>query len=258
MTDVGSPQQWHTDGVPDSASFSELRREWRSAMALDESLRRQAVELQVLADTYRHTYQWEWLGVPIIRTPEDILIMQELFWDYRPSAVVETGVARGGSLILDATLQSLVGERPKVLGIDIKIYDHTREAIANHPRSSGIELLESDSTSTESVKRTRNFLGGHDRVVLILDSNHTHAHVLAELKCLAPLLPVGSFVLVADTLIEEFPASYYANRPWDRGDNPLTAANAFLSMSDDFVRDFEWSRRGLITEFRDGVLRRER
>jgi cephalosporin hydroxylase len=159
-------------------------------------------------------------------------------------------------MLLDASLMRLCAQDPAVLGIDLKIFAHTHEALAAHPLAEGVELLEADSTSKAAEDATRDFLAGAERVVLILDSNHSHAHVLAELRVLAPLLPTGGLVLVADTLVEEFPAGYYANRPWDRGDNPATAVREFLTERSDFVLAEDWSRRALVTEFRDGMLRR--
>ena len=157
-------------------------------------------------------------------------------------------------MLLDASLMRLCGQEPAVLGLDIAIFPHTRSALADHPAATGIELVECDSTSVEAVAAAERFLSGAERAVLVLDSNHTHDHVLAELRALAPLLPVGSFVLVADTLIEEFPAGHYENRPWDKGNNPLTAVRAFAAERADFEIEQGWSRRGLVTEFRDGVL----
>jgi cephalosporin hydroxylase len=245
------------EAVPDQEQFARDRVLWRRELGADQALRQQAVELQQAAEEHRYTYTWEWLGVPIIRMPDDIVVLQELFWEYRPQRVVETGVARGGSMLLDASLMRLCGEEAAVLGIDIVIFPHTREALAGHPAAEGVELYEDDSTSAAAQGRTSDFLQGAERAVLVLDSNHTHDHVLAELRNLAPLLPVGSFVLVADTLIEEFPPGYYNSRPWDRGNNPATAARAFLADNPQFVIDEAWSRRALITEFRDGILRRE-
>jgi len=244
----------HSDPVPDADEFVNSRSTWRASLAADLPLRRAAVDLQQRADEHRYTYTWEWLGVPIIRLPDDVVVLQELFWQYRPQRVIETGVARGGSMLLDASLMRLCGQEPAVLGIDIAIFPHTRAALADHPLASGIELVECDSTSAEAVAAADRFLVGAERAVLVLDSNHTHEHVLNELRALAPLLPVGSFVLVADTLIEELPTGHFANRPWDKGNNPLTAARAFLAERDDFTLDEEWSRRALVTEFRDGVL----
>lgn len=247
----------HGDYVPDADEYASSRTGWRQSLAADTELRADAVALQVSAERHNFTYQWEWGGVPIIRLPDDIVVLQELFWSYRPQRVVETGVARGGSMLLDASLMRLTGETPAVLGIDHKIYPHTTETLRDHPLAVGVELLEADSTAEEAVEAATRFIGSAERVVLILDSNHTHDHVLAELRCLAPLLPKGSFVLVADTLVEEFPEDHFEGRPWGRGDNPLTAVRAFLAERDDYTTS-DWGRRALVSEFRDGVLRRER
>jgi cephalosporin hydroxylase len=244
------------EAVPDQEQFHRERHLWRQDLGGDQALRQQAVELQQAAEEHRYTYTWEWLGVPIIRMPDDIVVLQELFWAYRPQRVVETGVARGGSMLLDASLMRMCGEEPAVLGIDIAIFPHTRKALQGHPAAHGVQLYENDSTSEAARERARQFLQGAERALLVLDSNHTHDHVLAELRSLAPLLPTGGFVLIADTLIEEFPPGYYDSRPWDRGNNPATAARAFLSEDPHFVLDEKWSRRALVTEFRDGILRR--
>lgn len=260
MPDASSAEQQlsHDTVVPGADEFAGSRAEWRASLAGDEPLRQQAIGLQEAADAHHYTYTWEWLGVPIIRLPDDVVVLQELFWSYRPQRVVETGVARGGSVLLDASLMRLCDETPAVLGIDLKIFPHTREALFGHPMAEGVELLESDSTTDSAAAATSAFLDGAQRAVLILDSNHTHDHVLAELRLLAPLLPVGGLVLVADTLVEEFPAGYYPDRPWDKGNNPLTAVRAFLSENSDFAVADDWSRRALVTEFRDGVIRRIR
>ena len=174
--------------------------------------------------------------------------------DGRGQRIVETGIARGGSLLLNASLQRMVGLEPSVLGIDVAIFPHTRAMMEGHALAAGVEMLESDSTVDAAISATREFLGDAERAILVLDSNHTHAHVLAELRALAPLLPVGSYVLVADTIIEEFPAGHYQDRDWDRGNNPMTAVREFIGERDDFIVEPDWSRRALITEFRDGIL----
>jgi cephalosporin hydroxylase len=226
-------------------------------MADNAELRAEAVALQQHAEAHRYTYTWEWLGVPIIRIPDDMVVLQELFWSYRPQRVVETGIARGGSMLLDASLMKLCGEEPAVLGIDWKIFGHTVDSLRGHPLMTGVEMLEVNSISPEAESATKAFLEGAERAVLILDSSHTHEHVLGELELLAPLLPVGSYVLVADTLIEEFPPGYYEGRPWDRGNNPATAVRDFLGAHKEFSLSTDWSRRALLSEFRDGVIRRE-
>jgi len=248
----------HGDYVPDAAEFASSRAAWRAAIADDEALRQKAIELQADAERHHHTYSFEWLRVPIIRLPDDIVILQELVWEYRPERIVETGVARGGSVLLDASLMRLSGVAPAVLGIDLQIFDHTHAAIDRHPAATGIQLHELDSTSASARNVTKAFLEGSKRAILILDSNHTHQHVLNELRQLAPLLPVGGYVLVADTLIEEFPQGHFTGRPWDRGNNPLTAVREFLSEDNRFAPAATWARRGLLTEFRDGILQRVR
>ncbi len=256
MTNESDPTNLHAEPVPDAAGFAAQRAAWRESLAADEALRSRAVDLQVAADAHHFTYTWEWLGVPVIRVPDDIMVLQELIWHYRPERVVETGVARGGSLVLNASLQRLAGLEPQVLGIDIAIFAHTREALADHPQGRGISLAVGDSTSPQIAAAARDFLVGAERALLILDSNHTHDHVLAELRLLAPLLPIGGWVLVADTLIEEFPPDHYANRPWGRGNSPASAVAQFLSEHDGWETDPAWSRRALVSEFRDGILRR--
>lgn len=246
----------HGDYVPDGAEFAAQREAWREALAADEELRQQAVDLQVAAEGRQYTYLWEWAGVPVIRLPDDIMVLQELFWSYRPERVLETGVARGGSMLLNASLMQLCGIKPAVLGIDHKLFPHAVSAVQDHALGAGVVLLEADSTSRTAVEAAREFLDGAERAVLVLDSNHTHEHVLAELRALAPLLPSGGMVLVADTLVEEFPEGHYEGRPWDRGNNPMTAVRAFLAEQEDVVLAPEWARRALVTEFRDGILRR--
>lgn len=256
--DPATVRSSHGAYVPDHREFVRARDTWRSALAADSELRQDAVGLQLRAEEHRYTYTWEWAGVPIIRLPEDIVVLQEIVWSYRPERIVETGVARGGSVLLSASLMRLAGLEPAVLGIDHKLYPHTSEALTVHPLARGIELREADSTSADAGDAVSSFLGSAQSALLILDSNHTHEHVLGELTLLAPLFPMGSLVLVADTLIEEFPVGYYEGRPWDRGNNPLTAVNQFLADHPDFSRAEEWGRRALSTEFRDGILRRGR
>jgi cephalosporin hydroxylase len=246
----------HGTVVQDAQQFKDDRAGWRASLGADEALRRQAVDLQVAADAHSYAYTWEWAGVPIIRLPDDIVALQELIWSYKPTHIVETGVARGGSMVLNASLQKLAGMEPKVLGIDIQILPHTRAALDGPPLAEGVTLHQGDSTDEGAKATTEAFLASAPRALLILDSNHTHDHVLAELRMLAPLLPAGGYVLVADTLVEEFPENHYANRPWGRANNPYTALQQFLAEESDYELDSFWSRRGLLSEFRDGIARK--
>lgn len=230
-----------------------------SQMADDDSLRGQAIALQVSANKHGYGYQQLWCGVPIIRLPDDILLIQEIIHDLKPSCVVETGVARAGSLLLNASLMEIAGLKPAVFGIDIQIFPHARKAIETSRYAMHIHLLESDSTSAETVQAVSQFTSIHDRsgpILLVLDSNHAHDHVLKELTCLTPLLPSGSVTIVADTIIEAMPSHLYESRPWGRGSNPLTALHEFLEHNKEWEIAIKWHRRGLLSEFHDGVIQR--
>lgn len=226
-------------------------------MGDDSALRSLAVALQLEAEAYGFGYQQEWCGVPVIRLPDDILILQEIVWNQKPGFIVETGVARGGSLVLSASLMSIARCTPKVLGVDVQILDHARTSIENSPYRDVIELWEGNSACSEAASRVEEFIQGaptRDPGLLILDSDHSHSHVLGELEFLTPSLPVGSLILVADTLIEEMPSGHYLDRPWDRGNSPWTAIQAFMSSHQNYVPSVVWGKRGLLTEFREGVL----
>jgi len=235
--------------------FSKLRDSWRINMANSSELRNKAIELTVMSNEYNYGYQWEWCGVPIIRHPDDIVLQQEIVWSLKPSHIIETGVARGGSLVLSHTLIGMTGNSGKVLGIDIKILNHTIEKLQPWVLNNQIQIYECDSASNIAQQYAQDFLKDNRRPVLVvLDSNHTEEHVLNELHCFTPILPVGSVIIVADTIIEEMPDGYYPNRPWGIGDNPLTALNKFLELNPNYQRDDRWSRRSLMGEFRDGII----
>ena len=255
MTDVPTS---HGTAVPDAEAFEAERAARRAGLAGDEELRRSAVELQIAAEGHGYTYTWEWLGSRSSGSRTTSWCFRSWCGTTGPTRIVETGVARGGSMVLNTSLQQLAGIPPKVLGLDILILDHTRDALMGHPLADGVDLHEGDSTDDTARQRVAGFIGDAERAMLVLDSNHTHEHVLAELRVLAPLLPVGGYVLVADTLIEEFPHGHYADRPWDRGNNPLTALRQFIAEDRRFEIDERWARRGLLSEFRDGILRRVR
>jgi len=247
----------YDQSVPDADEFRSIREKWRTELGADELLRGHAIELVVESNKHNFGYQWEWCGVPIIRHPDDIVLQQEIMWNLKPSRVVETGVARGGSLVLSASLMSMIGIAPRVLGLDIQILPHAHGSLKRWTDEGSIELFEGDSTSDAAVNRVKAFLNDiGEPCLLILDSNHSHEHVLRELNSLAPLLPVGSIVIVADTIVEEMPDNYYPNRPWGRGNNPYTAAQRFLELGGNFEMDLRWARRSLLGECRDGILRR--
>jgi cephalosporin hydroxylase len=250
------PSNSYSSYIPDNSEFRQMRDLWRTEMGNAEDLRGKAIDLTLASNEFSYGYQWEWCGVPIIRHPDDIVLQQEIMWSLKPTHVIETGVARGGSLVLSSSLIEMTGHQSKVLGIDIQILPHAIKALEPWTTTGRIELSECDSANATEV--TRNFLiDNQSPALLVLDSNHSHDHVLKELNSLALLLPHGSIVIVADTIIEEMPEENYPDRPWGRGNNPLTAVNLFLSENPDFRIDKSWSRRSLMGEFRDGILIRD-
>ena len=243
-----------SDEIPSDSEFKEMRESWRIEMGESELLRNKAIELTVLSDKYKYGYQWEWCGVPIIRHPDDIVLQQEIIWSLKPSHIIETGIARGGSLVLSWSLLQICVGQGKVLGLDNKILEHTLQKLKPWLEKKQICIYEGDSASTEALTYVKKFLGNNtEPVLIVLDSNHTHSHVLNELNGFATLIPVGSIIMVADTIIEEMPTDYYPNRSWTRGNNPLTALNNFLEVNNNFKIDKRWSRRSLMGEFRDGI-----
>jgi cephalosporin hydroxylase len=245
----------YSEKIPDDANFKEMRENSKARMGEDQKLRQQAIELTVQADKYKYGYQWEWCGVPIIRHPDDIVLQQEIVWKLKPQKIIETGVARGGSLVLSSSLMSLYTDSSQVLGIDLKIFDHARLSLSTWISEGKIEIYENDSTSSGSIDRVKQFLNEESKpVLLVLDSNHSEEHVLKELLALSPLIPSGSVIMVADTIVQEMPIEYYPDRPWGRDDNPLTAVNRFLSGNPKFALHKEWCRRSLMGECRDGIL----
>ena len=245
----------YSHDIPNENEFKRIRSAWRTKMGQSQELRNKAIELTSASNEFMYGYQWEWCGVPIIRHPDDIVLQQEIMWDLKPSHVIETGVARGGSLALSSSLMEMSGNQSKVLGFDIQILPHATEALKPWTIDGRVQLLQSHSTSSLAINTAKSFLGDDQTpALLVLDSNHSHKHVLEELQALGRLLPLGSVVIVADTIIEEMPNDYYVDRPWGRGNNPFTAVQEFLGLNSDFHLDQRWSRRSLMGECRDGIL----
>lgn len=245
----------NSHGIPGSSEFTAQREIWRKQMSESIEIRKQAIELTESSSRFLYGYQWEWCGVPIIRHPDDIVLQQEIMWSLRPGSVIETGIARGGSLVLSSTLMNLYGGKSKVLGIDNQILAHTTNALEPWTKDGSIEIHECDSTSELAKDLISKFLDdGNKPSLLVLDSNHTHKHVLSELELITPLLASGSIIIVADTIINEMPSDFYPNRPWNQKDNPLTAVNQFLAQNKNFRLAEQWSRRSLMGECRDGIL----
>ncbi|MFI3185639.1 MAG: cephalosporin hydroxylase family protein [Methylococcaceae bacterium] len=232
-----------------------------------------STEWMIQAFQNRYMYNFESLGRPIIQTPVDIVAMQELIWSIKPDLIIETGIAHGGSLIFSAsmlaqldlceaietgkTLDPKISHR-KVLGIDIDIRAHNRAAIEAHPMASRIQMIQGSSIAPEIIEQVHAIAANYSRVLVCLDSNHTHEHVLAELEAYAPLTSKDSYCVVLDTIIEDMPADMFPDRPWGPGNNPKTAVWEYLKTHTEFEIDKSIQHKLLITVAPDGYLKRIR
>jgi cephalosporin hydroxylase len=226
-----------------------------AAMAGDRRLRAVADDLLVTSSRYRYSYNFTWLGRPIIQYPQDIVALQEVVWRVRPDVIVETGVAHGGSLVLSASLLELLGGDRFVVGIDIEIRAHNRKAIESHPLAGRIVLEEGSSTDPKVAERVAEHARGR-RTMVVLDSNHTADHVLQELELYSPLVSPSSYLIVFDTVVERMPDDFFPDRPWGPGDSPATAVARFLESTDEFAVDDELDGKLLVTVAPGGYLRR--
>jgi cephalosporin hydroxylase len=224
-------------------------------MAADPKLQTAAKEVLVGMVEYRYSYNFTWMGRPIIQYPQDLIAMQELIWQVRPNLIIETGIAHGGSIIFYASMLELLGGDGHVLGVDIDIRAHNRAAIEQHPMAKRITMMQGSSIDEEMARAVHDFAKGKQQIMLVLDSNHTHDHVLREMQLYAPLVTKGSYAVVFDTLVEDMPDDFYPDRPWSRGDNPKTAVHEFLKQSDRFEIDEEIHQKLMLTAAPDGYLR---
>lgn len=221
----------------------------------------------------QYSYNWFWLGRPIIQYPQDICAMQELVWQIKPDVIIETGIAHGGSLILSASMLAMLdlcdateagvtldpkSPKRRVIGVDIDIRDHNRTAIEAHPLSNRIKMIQGSSVDPEIVEQVKSAIADAQTVLVCLDSNHTHDHVLAELQHYAPMVSVGSYCIVFDTIIESLPKEMYPDRPWGPGDNAMTAVETYLSGNTDFWIDEDMDAKLQISVAPRGYLKRVR
>lgn len=237
-------------------------------------------EIQHAADVFmrastqpKYSYNFSWMGRPIIQYPQDMVAMHELIWSIKPDLIIETGIAHGGSLIFSASMLAQLdmcdaieagvnfdpkASRRKVLGVDIDIRAHNRTAIEAHPMASRIQMIQGSSIAPEIIKQVKQIATGYNRILVCLDSNHTHEHVLAELEAYAQLTSVGSYCVVFDTIVESLPPNMYPDRPWGPGNNPKTAVREYLKTHSEFEIDKHIDHKLLISVAPDGFLKRVR
>ena len=235
--------------------FDERNKKFEKTMSIDEEFKKLSQRwFDISLIKYEYPYHFTWLGRPIIQYPQDILIIQELIWKIKPDLVIETGIARGGSLIFTASILELIG-KGNVIGIDVDIRKHNREEIEKHPMFKRIKMIEGSSIDKKIVKKIFKLAERKKKILVLLDSSHTHSHVLEELKSYSPLVNKGSYVVVFDTVLEDMPKNSFPNRPWDKGDNPKTAVKEFVKKSNRFKIDVDIERKLMITSNPSGFLK---
>lgn len=235
--------------------FDERNRAMVDAMASDMAFQSASRDWMIRSASHEYSYHFSWLGLPIIQYPQDMLAVQEILWAVKPRVVIETGIARGGSLIFSASILELVGGDGIVVGVDIDIREPSRAAIQSHPLARRITMIEGSSIDPEIVGTVAATAAARTPVVVLLDSNHTHDHVLRELELYSPLVTPGGYIVVFDTVIEEMPPGSYPERPWGLGNNPSTAIQTFLEGNDRFAIDHSIDQKLAITVARGGYLK---
>lgn len=252
-------------------SFEQEKQARIDAVEQNDVLKSSAHEFMKASLASKYSYNFNWLGRPIIQYPQDMVALQEIIWEVKPDLIIETGIAHGGSLILSASMLAMLDycdaiftgdtidprqPKRKVIGIDIDIREHNRKAIEQHPMANRIEMVQGSSIAPEIIQRVKELAQGYQKVLVCLDSNHTHEHVLAELESYAPMVTVNSYCIVYDGVVEDIPAELSGDRPWGPGNNPKTATWEFLKTHDEFRIDKSMQNKILITVAPDGFLRR--
>jgi cephalosporin hydroxylase len=207
---------------------------------------------------HKYAYNFSWMGRPIIQFPQDMVAMQEIIWASKPDLIIETGIAHGGSLIYYAALMEMMQLDGYVLGIDVDIRAHNRVEIESHPMRKRIQMIQGSSVAADTVAEVAKHAHGKKSVMVILDSNHTHEHVLQELQQYSPFVSMGNYLVVFDTLVEDMPDDLVHDRPWGKGNNPKTAVREFMKSNNQFEVDKAVEAKILITVAPDGFLKRVR
>jgi cephalosporin hydroxylase len=236
--------------------FLKEKQQRIKSFANNDALLRAAKDFNTESNRVQYSYNFSWMGRPIIQYPQDMIAMQEIIWEVKPDLVIETGIAHGGSLIYYASLLELIGNG-EVLGIDIDIRSHNRKEIEKHPMFKRIAMIEGSSIDESIVEQVKVIAKGKEKIIVCLDSNHTHEHVLRELELYAPFVSVNSYIVVFDTIVEDLPEGYFSQkRPWGIGNNPRTAVDEFLNKNDSFIFDETIDNKLLISVTPHGYLKR--
>lgn len=241
----------------DREEFERNRIRQSKELGTDTGLFRQSLDLISAADRYDYSYLWSWMGVPIIQMPADVMATQEVIWQTKPDVIIETGVARGGSVLFMASLLEMIGNG-KVVGVDIDIRAHNRESIESHPMSKRVVLVEGGAVDADTVARVRAEIPPGAKVMVVLDSDHSRDHVLAECRSYGPMVTKGCFLVVADTVIghvTEQEAPKKRSKIWFRGNEPLAAVQDYLYETDRFEVDAALNGKLIVSSSPGGYLR---
>lgn len=259
--DLGAGGNKLSDYLPPSDYVDEIRGRIKQ-YAVDENLATVKKELLDQMNWNQYAYNFTWFGRPVIQLPQDTFTFQEMIWEVKPDLIIETGIAHGGSLIFSASILALLEtfglvEKPQVVGVDIDIRAHNRRAIEDHPAYPWITMIEGSSVDTDVVQQVAKIAAAKKRIMLFLDSNHTHDHVLAELRSYASMVTVGSYCVVLDTGVEDIdPSAIAQGREWGRGNSPKSALNQFLLENDQFILDDYYHEKAWVTSAPGGFIKR--
>ncbi len=253
------------------ADFNKEVRDRITSYANENEMRQAAADFMRTSTAPKYCYNFSWQTRPIIQYPQDMIAMQEIIWDVKPDLIVEMGIAHGGSLIYNASILAMLdmceaieegrtidpaASKRRILGVDIDIREHNKIEIENHPMSSRIDMIQGSSIAPEIIQQVKDYAANFERILVCLDSNHTHDHVLAELEAYAPLTSVGSYCVVFDSIVEDLPDDMYPDRPWGPGNNPKTALWDYVERHPEFEIDKQMFEKLLISVCPDGFLKR--
>ena len=223
----------------------------------DKKLFKKSIDWMLHADKYKFTYNFEWAGIPIIKFPNDLMVLQEIISKVKPDVIIETGIAHGGSIVFSASMLELYCEKKSfVIGIDIDIRKHNLDRLKKNKFFNKLKLIEGSSTSDDTISKVKKLIKGKKKVMVFLDSSHTYEHVKNEINIYKDLVSKNSYLVVEDTFSEYFPKGYYRDRPWDVGNNPMIALKEFLKDNKNFIIDKEICSKLQITETFDGYLKK--
>ncbi len=241
----------------DEKTFKKRNRDHIKKLGQNKSLKKLSNKWMMESSLLEYSYHFSWLGRPIIQFPQDIIALQEIIWKIKPDLIIETGIARGGSLIFSASILELIG-KGRVLGIDIEIRKENFRKIVKHRLSKRIKMLEGSSIDKDIISQVYKIANKNKKILVILDSNHSHDHVLSELNAYSKLVKKGSYLIVFDTSINDIPKKYskkLMSGNWSKENNPKTAVREFLRYNNRFNVDKEIENKLLITVAPDGYLK---